>query len=582
MPIPDSFLDELVSRTDITELVSSFVRLSKRSGSNMFGLCPFHSEKTPSFSVNSEKQIYHCFGCGKGGGAVNFIMEIENASFRDAVEILARRAGMTVPEDSATDELAGKRRRMLELNREAARHFYEMLFSPAGGAAREYLVKRGVSKPIITRFGIGAAPNSWSILLDAMMKKGFSRQELIDAGLARSGRKEGGAYDMFRNRIMFPVIDVRGGVIGFSGRLLGDGEPKYLNSPDTLVFSKRRSLFALNIAKKTKAGMLILAEGNIDVISLHQAGFDSAVASLGTALTAEQSRLMARYAESVVIAYDSDEAGKRAALRAIPLLEKTGMKVKVVDIGASKDPDEYLKKHKAEAFSLLIERSENHIEYQLMTIQSRYDMTQDEGRLSYLSAATDLLSELPSEPEREVYGARVARDAGISVESVKNEVTKKYKSKRSRQNKEYEKRAVRPAAAMQPEDRSLRYTSEGSALAEEGIIRCLVRDPALIRTIIDMGLQQDEFTSPFLANVFIALTKRISEGRDTKEALLLAELAPNEASLLTSILNKPESLPHSEKTVSEYIEKIRTEKYKTNDPDGSLLLEIKKYKQGSV
>ena len=579
--IPESFLDDLVSRTDITELVSGYVRLIKRSGGNMFGLCPFHSEKTPSFSVNTDKQIYHCFGCGKGGGVINFIMEIENATFRDAVEILAGRAGVVVPESDTSEQTAGKRRRMLELNRDAARFFHSTLLSPFGVSARGYLNKRGVSKAVVTRFGIGAAPDAWSMLVDAMMKQGYNRQELIEAGLARSGRGDSGAYDMFRNRVMFPVIDVRGGVIGFSGRVLDNGEPKYINSPDTLVFNKRRNLFALNIAKKSKSGMLILVEGNIDVVSLHQSGFDCAIASLGTALTADQARLISRYTDNVVIAFDSDEAGNRAALRAIPLLEKAGLGVKVVNMGTAKDPDEFLRKNKPDAFKLLIEHSENHIEYQLLTIKSRFDLTLDEGRLSYLSAATDMLSTLYSEPEREIYSARVAREAGISAESVKNEVAKKYRSRIKKEKKDYDKQTVRPVTAAQPKDRTLRYNNEGSALAEEGIIRCLMRDPTLISTAKDMGLLQEEFTSPFLGRIYEALSKRISEGRDASEALILAELTSGEASLLTVVLKKPEAMPHNRKTIQEYIDKIRAEKYKTGDPDMELLLEIKKYKQGN-
>ena len=581
MAIPESFIDDLVDRTDIAELVSGYVRLTKRSGANVFGLCPFHSEKTPSFAVNADKQIYYCFGCGKGGGAINFVMEIENIPFRDALEILARRAGLTVPEDGASDESAGKRKRMIELNRGAARHFYDMLMSPSGRAAREYLTKRGITKEIVTRFGIGAAPDAWGLLLDAMAIKGFSRKELIEAGLARNAKKEGGAYDMFRNRLMFPVIDVRGDVVGFSGRILDDGEPKYLNSPDTLVFNKSRNLFALNIAKKTKSGMLILVEGNIDVVALHQRGFDCAVASLGTSLTADQARLMSRYTEKAVIAYDADEAGHRAALRAIPLLEKTGMNVKVVDTGNAKDPDEYLKKYGADAFKLLLERSENHIEYRLMVIQNKTDMTSDEGRLSYLAAATELLSELENKPEREIYGARVARIVGISPESVQNEIVRKLKARKAKQRKDFERRVARPAGTMQPPDRELRYENEFSAAAEEGVIRCIALDTTLMRTVIEMGFSQEEFTSPFLAKIYETLTKRISEGREIKEALILSDLASNEASRLTSILQKPEALPFSEKTIREYIGKIRMEKFKTDVPDGDLLLEIRKQKQAN-
>ena len=580
MAIPDSFLDDLVGRTDIVALVGGYVRLTKRSGGSMFGLCPFHSEKTPSFSVNADKQIYHCFGCGKGGGAIGFVMEAENVPFRDAVEVLARRAGMTVPEEGGTDESAGKRRRILEMNRDAARHFHQLLSEPIAGPARDYLAMRGISKAMVTRFGIGAAPDSWSLLLDALTKKGYSRGELIEAGLARSSRKEGGAYDLFRNRLVFPVIDARGDVVGFSGRILGDGEPKYLNSPDTLAFSKSRNLFALNLARKTKSGMLILAEGNIDVVALHQAGFDGAVASLGTSLTAEQARLMSRYTEKALIAYDSDEAGKKAALRAIPLLEKTGMGVKVVDLGASKDPDDFLKKYGADAFRALVERSENHIEYRLIKIKDGHDLSADEGRLSYLAEATELLSELGSKPEREIYGARVAQTAAVSQESVQNEVDRKYKAKKARQRKDFESRVARPAASMRQEGRQDRERNAYSAAAEEGVIRCLVMDPTLMKAAEERGLSQDEFTSPFLAKVYGSLSKRISESREVSEALLLSEYEPGEASRLTAILQKPEAVAQSHETICEYIRKIRAEKYKSGDPDGELLLEIMKYKSG--
>ncbi|MBQ8974122.1 MAG: DNA primase, partial [Oscillospiraceae bacterium] len=303
MAFSESFLDELIARNDIVDVVGGYVQLTKRSGSNMFGLCPFHNEKTPSFSVSRDKQIYHCFGCGKGGGVINFIMEIEGLSFREAVEFLARRCGIQVPEDDVSPEVRGKRQRLLELNRAAARFFYENLSKPEGQVALEYINKREISKAMVKRFGLGYAPDSWNDFITALTKTVFTKLELIDASLARE--KNGSVYDYFRSRLMFPVIDVRGSVIGFSGRIIGDGEPKYLNSTDTPVFNKGRNLFALNLAKKSKAGMLILAEGNVDVVSLHQAGFDCAVAALGTALTKEQIKLMSRYTDNVVLAYDS-------------------------------------------------------------------------------------------------------------------------------------------------------------------------------------------------------------------------------------------------------------------------------------
>ena len=579
MSIPESFIDELVSRTDITELVSGYVRLTKRSGSNMFGLCPFHNEKTPSFSVSADRQLCYCFACHKGGGVINFIREIENLSYPEAIEFLARRAGLTVPDNGADDGLTGVRMRMLEINREAARHFFETLLSPAGKSAREYLTKRGISKEMVTRFGLGAAADSWNDLTDAMTGKGYTRQDLITAGLAKSGRKEGGAYDAFRSRLMFPVIDVRGDVIGFSGRAIGDGEPKYLNTAETLVFNKRRNLFALNLAKKSKSDMLILVEGNIDVVTLHQAGFDSAVASLGTSLTTEQVRMMKRYKDKAVIAYDSDLPGREAALRAIPFLEKAGMSVKVVDMGLAKDPDEYIRKNSPDSFRVLIDRSENHIEYQLKIIEGRFNLAADEGRLSFLNEATAMLSGLESRPEREIYGARVARAAGVSAEAVDSEVYKKFRIRKAREKKDSERDALRPVAATRVQARELRYDNEYSAAAEEGVVRCLIRDPALLETVSELDFSQDEFTSPFLAKLFGLLLIRAIEGRDTRESLIMASLDPDEASLLTIIMQKPEAQPHRDNALREYISKVRTEKLKTGLPDADTLLEIKKRKE---
>ena len=343
MAISESYLDELISRSDIADVVGSYVNLSKRSGSNLFGLCPFHNEKTPSFSVSPEKQIYHCFGCGKGGGVINFIMEIEGLGFQDAVAFLARRAGMPPPEDGSSEETRSRRGRLLDLNKDAARFYYQVLNSPAGAEAMAYMQRRQIDAPTAVRFGLGAAPDAWTELLKAMRAKGYNEQEMFEAGLIKRG-KNGGFYDTFRNRLMFPVIDIRGSVLGFSGRALGDSEPKYLNSPDTPVFNKSKNLFAINLAKKCKDGPFILCEGNIDVVSLHQAGFTGAVASLGTSLTSDQARLLSRYTDQVVLAYDGDAAGIKAADRAIKIFEQLGMKVRVLRINGAKDPDEYIKR----------------------------------------------------------------------------------------------------------------------------------------------------------------------------------------------------------------------------------------------
>ena len=556
MAFPEKFITELIDRSDIVDVVSGYVRLTKRSGANMFGLCPFHSEKTPSFSVSPDKQIYHCFGCGKGGGVISFVMEIENLSYPEAVAFLARRAGMQLPEEGDSFE-SRRRARMLALNRDAARWFYARLSTEEGAAARAYIQRRGIAPAMVKNFGLGAAPDSWDSLKLAMNAQGYHDQELFDAGLVKQGKK-GGFYDAFRNRLMFPVIDVRGNVIGFSGRILGDGEPKYLNSPETLVFNKSRNLFALNLAKKSKSGYIILSEGNIDVVSLHQAGFDSAVASLGTSLTAEQARLISRYTKEVVIAYDSDGAGLKASQRAIGILEKLDIKVRILRMSGAKDPDEFIQKRGREAFRKLIEGSENQIDYQLAGIESKYDLTVDEQKVDYVREAGELLARIPDAVRRQVYALRVAETAGLKGEVVTADVERRHKKLVLSSRKNEQRQQTRPEKLMQPEAKSLRYEDPESAAAEEGLIRLLYLEPALIRTP-ELPLVSD-FTAPVLGKLYEILCARIRNGDAVSPDLLAGELSGEEMSLLISILQKPEALSRSRQSAADYIAKIRERK----------------------
>lgn len=553
MSFSESFLTELTERNDIVDVVSGYVRLGKKSGSNLFGLCPFHSEKTPSFSVSPDKQIYHCFGCGKGGGVINFIMEIENLSFPEAVEFLAKRAGMQMPQEE-NDRESKKRSRMLSLNRDAARFFYEQLSSPPGEAARAYMAKRRIGGATAKNFGIGFAPDSWDSLEEAMREKGYSDFEMFDAGLVRKG-KNGGFYDTFRNRLMFPVIDVRGNVIGFSGRILGDGEPKYMNSPETLVFNKSRNLFALNLAKKSKSGYIILSEGNIDVVSLHQAGFDSAVASLGTSLTAEQARLISRYTNQVIIAYDNDGAGIKAAQRAIGILEKLDLKVKVLRLSGAKDPDEFIKLKGADAFRNLLEASENQIDYRLRSVTDKYDLSVDEQKVEFLKDASDLVARLPGSVERQVYAMRVAAMVGISAEVVTKEVERRRKKLVTQASRSEARQQSRPGQQLQPENKALRYDDPGSAAAEEGLIRLLYLEPSLAQ---NAALPQpEEFSSQALAHIYSVLREKILQGAAVSVATLGGALDQQEMSLLVNLLQKPELLSKGESTLTDYIKRIR-------------------------
>ena len=566
MAFPENFINELVDRSDIVDVVSGYVRLSKKSGSNLFGLCPFHSEKTPSFSVSPDKQIYHCFGCGKGGGVINFIMEIENLSFPEAVEFLAKRAGMPMPEE-ANDRDSRRRSRMLALNKDAARFFYRQLSTPEGRRAGDYMARRQISPAIARTFGLGFAPDSWDSLRSAMRDQGYTDYELFDAGLVRKG-KSGGFYDTFRDRLMFPVIDVRGNVIGFSGRILGDGEPKYMNSPETLVFNKSRNLFALNLAKKSKSGYIILSEGNIDVVSLHQAGFDSAVASLGTSLTPEQARLLSRYTDQVIIAYDSDGAGTKAAQRAIGILEKLDMRVKVLRMTDAKDPDEFIKKKGPDAFRNLLEASENQVDYRLRTVRDKYDLTVDEQKVEFLKEATELVAQLPGPVERQVYAMRVAGLAGIGADAVTAEVERRRKRLVSRARKETERQSARPERQLQPPDREQRYENASSAMAEEGIVRLLYLEPALASRA-DLP-EAEDFTSPDLAAIYRVLREKIQRHETVSAAGLTEYLTQGQMSLLVKLLQKPEQLANGERALADYIEKLREQQQERRGESGDL------------
>ena len=468
MAWPPQFLDELIDRTDLVDLVGESVRLTKK-GNSYWGCCPFHSEKTPSFHVVPDRKIYKCFGCGKGGGAINFVMELDNLSFREAVEVLAKRCGMQVPDSGASPGAKERREKLLTINKQAARAFHRWLYAPEGAQGLAYLQKRGLSKGTLTRFGLGFAPNRWDALIQELSKEGYDKRDLLDAGLAVSN-KDGRIYDRFRNRVMFPIIDTGGNVIGFGGRVMDDSTPKYLNSPDTPVYNKSRNVFALNIAKKSKAGQVILTEGYMDTISLHQAGFDSAVASLGTSLTPDHAQLLSRYFPQAILAYDGDGPGVAAAQRAIPLLEKAGLKVRVLRMRGAKDPDEFIKSYGREAFQRLLEPERESGGLPPGSDQKRNIIWRTTTqKVAFLQEAAQMLSTLPSAVEREIYGGHAAQTAGVSPETMALEVKKAFQQRLRKEKKKQERRDLAPAVNQQPQTRELRYENIRSALAEEGV-----------------------------------------------------------------------------------------------------------------
>lgn len=554
MAFPNAFIDELINKNDIEDVVSQYVRLTRKGG-NLFGLCPFHGEKTASFSVSQDKQIFYCFGCGKGGGVITFIMEIESLDFPDAIRFLAKRAGLAVPEDGGFESSYKIKEEICDINKKAARFYYETLQSQKGSAARAYIEKRGLSRGTVTRFGIGASPDGWDSLITAMKAEGVSPQQLVAAGLAIKNAESGSIYDRFRNRLMFPIIDLRGSVIGFGGRVLDDSQPKYLNSPETAAFNKSKNLFALNIAKKSKQGRIILTEGYMDAISLHQAGFDNAVASLGTSLTAEHAKLLGKYANEAVIAYDGDEAGQNAAKRAIGVLSKESISIKIIRMEGAKDPDEYIRKFGQESFKRLVERSGNHIEFRLSSIQSKFNLTADEDKVSFLKEAVELIAGLNTAVEREVYGTRVAEAAGVAYDTVKIEVDRALKKKLSSQKKKQEHLDLSPAVTVQPKISSVKFQNVKSARAEQGLIKALVTDPALWPKC-DM-LSPERFSVPLYGRVYGLLRER--QGSGAPAAALEGVLTAEEMTHITALLSNTDNTLNLEKALSDYIETIETE-----------------------
>ena len=578
MAIPEQFIDELVARSDIADVVSSYVHLTQKGG-NLWGLCPFHNEKTPSFAVSPDKQIYHCFGCGKGGGVISFIMEMENLSYPDAIRLLAQRAGMEVP-DTGTDEAGRKKRaRILEANKQAAWFYYEYLNSPGGKRVQDYIAQRQISRRYAVRFGLGAAPDSWDELTKALTARGFSKMELIDAGLAVAG-KNGGVYDKFRSRLMLPVIDVRGGVVGFTSRILpGEEGAKYLNTPETMVFRKGRLIYALNLAKTTKRPNLVLVEGNIDVITLHQAGFDNVVATMGTALTEEHARVLARYTKELVLCYDNDAAGKKSTQRVLDILKNADLTVRVLQLPNAydsegkpikQDPDDFVKKFGPAAFEKCLNGSAGQNDYRLGDLMSRHDLSSEEGRLAYLKEAVATVAALQSPIEREIYGNKAAAAAGISGQAFAQEVERYRKNRAWQAKMRQERRDLTPTIRVQPRERELRYADVRSARAEEGVLRLLLLEPSLFPAV--ERLEPEQFSAPVLAKIYGLLRQRHREGRSVQLAALTGELTAEEMSCLVEIMDQPQVLSNSEQALKDYIEIIETQALKRGGSEQDPLL----------
>ncbi|MBR5542485.1 MAG: DNA primase [Oscillospiraceae bacterium] len=577
MAFPREFMDELLSRSDIVSVVSRYVSLSKR-GAGYLGLCPFHNEKTPSFSVSSDKQFFHCFGCGVGGDVISFVQRIENLEFADAVTKLAEWAGLEVPQSSFGHEERDKRKRALEASRAAARFFHEALKGEDGERARKYLLGRGLSPATITRFGLGYSPEGWSNLLDELVRQGYTKAELLAAGLVTTG-KTGNIYDRFRDRAMFPIIDARGSVIGFGGRIMGEGEPKYLNSPESAVFNKRKNLYALNLAKSSKAEFFILAEGYMDVIALHQAGFDSAVASLGTSLTDEQAHLMSKYKNRVVIAYDSDGAGRAATERAIDILKRAGLDVRVIVMSGAKDPDEYIKKFGPDKYRNLIEGALPAAEYRLAASKQSFDLSDDKQRVLYIKAAVSQLAKLENAVEREVYAGRIAKETNVSRDAILDEAARERKRILREREREEKRKILDPVGALMPKERGARYKNARSAVAEEAIISLTASDLILAKSAGEK-LSGKIFSSELLGRVFDIIYNRArNEELETDMSVIAERLSEDEVSHIATVFARNGNL--SRDALSDYIETVLREhmRYEAENDDAAILAAAEFYRK---
>lgn len=559
LPLPDDFLQELKARSDMVDVASSYLNL-KRRGRNMVGLCPFHGEKTPSFNIYPENGSFYCFGCGAGGDVITFIRKIENLDYIEAVRFLAQRAGLDMPENSYDEGLSNLRKRIYEANREAGRFFYRQLYTKQGEKALNYLRGRGLSEQTIRHFGLGYSPPSRFTLTGYLRKKGFKDNELVQANLAVRGSR-GGVADRFFDRVMFPIIDLRGNVIAFGGRIMGDAKPKYLNTSDTMVFKKSANLFALNLAKNEGSRKLVLAEGYMDVIVLHQAGFTNAVATLGTALTQEQAMLMKRYADEAAICYDADEAGQKAAQRAIGLLRNAGMLIRVVSIPGAKDPDEFIRENgdKGPAkFKQLLQNSGNDVEYRLQKLKGTFDLQQTEGKVAYLTEASKVLASLENAIEREIYAGKLSDEVGIQKDSVMQQVEKYAGAKAAGERKKQFRQIQTETSARTDQINPQKADNLRAARAEEALIAYVMNNPDNAAGVL-RKLPPDKMMTDFNRRVYQTVTSRITQGKSAMLIDISEQFTPDETGAIAGMLSKYTADAATGQAAEEYINVILSE-----------------------
>lgn len=562
MPFPDSFLQELKLRSDITEIASSYVNL-KRHGRNMVGLCPFHGEKTPSFNIYTENGSFYCFGCGAGGDVITFIMKIENLDYVEAVKFLAQRAGMEMPENTYDDSLSKLRMRIYEANREAARFFHATLLSQRGQSGLNYLRGRALSDRTIRHFGLGFADDDWNSLCNHLKNKGFSEYEIYSANLAFKRKNGNGIYDRFVNRVMFPIIDLRGNVIAFGGRIMTDEKPKYLNTSDTPVFKKSENLFSLNNAKSSGTRTLILCEGYMDVIALNQAGFTNAVATLGTALTNEQAVLMKRYADEVIICYDADGAGQKATARAIDILRNAGLPIKILTVPSGKDPDEFIRskgENGPAAFKLLIEKCGNDIEYRLMKLKENYNLNTTDGKVAFLNEAVKIVATIESPIERDVFASNLCAELEIDKNAFLEQISK-VKRRDRRENIKKETRQIQAELNGQSDKINREhYKKPRSSSAEEALLVYLINNPDYANSISER-VTPDKFSNSLIKRYYEYVLSKIKSGYEPLTSVS-SDFNSDEVSYLYKLISTTIPAASTREAVEEYINVINEESNK--------------------
>jgi len=551
-------------KTDIEDVISTYVTL-KRRGATLVGLCPFHNEKTPSFTVYLATQSFYCFGCGAGGDAITFVKKIENLDYLDAVKTLAQRAGLQMPQEGFDDSLSKRRRRILEMNREAARFYHSVLLSPEGKVGYDYYIGRALSAATINHFGLGFAPNQWDALLKHMRAKGYQPAELVDAGLARKGQK--GYYDNFRNRVMTPIIDVRGNVIAFGGRVLDDSKPKYINTGDTLVYKKTNELFALNFAKDSKEDALILCEGYMDVIAMHQAGFTNAVAGCGTALTTEQVRLISRYAKEVILTYDADEAGQKALQKAMTLFDQTDVKVRIPALVGGKDPDEIIRTYGRDKFKGMLEGASNETEFRLLALRRQYNLATTQGKIDFIGGALQILATLPP-VEQDLYVSRLSEELGVERQNMKVQLQDLVARQGNRREKREFNRIVQENMRKTARETMATDASLRKLRAEDRLISLLLRYPDCSRLCKDFDPQW--LTPGFAQRVFTLILQRLENGDGTELMDLRDRLTDDEMGRLSGIIARGGESADAKQEFSDCLQTIRAEQQKKQESAAEL------------